>query len=458
MKKKEEEKLKAKARRISITEGSAYSVSEGFGIRNIIPYALALGANNKHIGFLSSIPGFLGTFSQLYALKLMSKVSRKKIAFYGALFQAVMWLPIILLGILFFFFNINHSLIPALLIFIYTLVVLFGSFFGPAWSSWMKDLVSNNQGKYFGRRNKICGFIALVSMLIAGFILDYFKKTKLVYGFMIIFGVAFLFRGVSSFLFLKKYEPEIKYEKGYYFSFFQFVKAMTKNNFGRFVLYVSLIQFATAISSPFLAVYMLNYLKFDYTTYTIIAISSSFASILFMTFWGRFADKYGNIKLIKITGFIIPIIPILWLISPLFLSHVNLVLYLIIIEAFSGIVWAGFNLSSSNFVYDAVTRQRMGLCVAYFNILNGVGIFFGAIIGGFISSADFTFFGLQPILFILLLGGIIRLIIFLIMVPKISEVKKVRKFKLKDMKEKVLTLPFYILKEFEMHIKPPRPT
>src|SRR3989344_5165284 len=418
MKKKEEEKLKAKARSISIKEGSAYSVSEGFGLRNITPYALALGANNKHIGFLSSIPGLLGTLSQLYALKLMTKISRKKIAFYGALLQAVMWLPIIFLGILFFFFNIDHSLIPTLLIFIYTLVVLFGSFFGPAWSSWMKDIVSNNQGKYFGRRNKICGFVALVSMMIAGFILDYFKKTKLIYGFMIIFGIAFLFRAISSFLFLKKYEPEIKYEKKYYFSFFQFIKAMAKNNFGRFVLYVSLIQFATAISSPFIAVYMLNHLKFDYITFTII--------------------------------------PILWLVSPLFSGRINLVLYLLVIEAFSGIVWAGFNLSSANFVYDAVTRQRMGLCVAYFNILNGMGIFFGAIIGGFISSADFTFFGLSPILFILLLGGIARVIISLIMAPKISEVKKVKKFKLKDAKEKTLKLPFYILKEFEMHIKPPR--
>ena len=42
------------------------------------------------------------------------------------------------------------------------------------------------------------------------------------------------------------------------------------------------------------------------------------------------------------------------------------------------------------------------------------------------------------------------------MAPKISEVKKVKKFKLKDAKEKTLKLPFYILKEFEMHIKPPR--
>lgn len=228
MKKKEEEKLKAKARSISIKEGSAYSVSEGFGLRNITPYALALGANNKHIGFLSSIPGLLGTLSQLYALKLMTKISRKKIAFYGALLQAVMWLPIIFLGILFFFFNIDHSLIPTLLIFIYTLVVLFGSFFGPAWSSWMKDIVSNNQGKYFGRRNKICGFIALVSMMIAGFILDYFKKTKLIYGFMIIFGIAFLFRAISSFLFLKKYEPEIKYEKNTISAFFSLLKQWLK--------------------------------------------------------------------------------------------------------------------------------------------------------------------------------------------------------------------------------------
>jgi len=190
MKKKEEEKLKAKARSISIKEGSAYSVSEGFGLRNITPYALALGANNKHIGFLSSIPGLLGTLSQLYALKLMAKISRKKIAFYGALLQAVMWLPIIFLGILFFFFNIGHSLIPTLLIFIYTLVVLFGSFFGPAWSSWMRDIVpENNLGAYFGARNRICGIIVLISMLIGSLILDYFTNINFYLGFTIIFAI-----------------------------------------------------------------------------------------------------------------------------------------------------------------------------------------------------------------------------------------------------------------------------
>jgi len=85
-----------------------------------------------------------------------------------------------------------------------------------------------------------------------------------------------------------------------------------------------------------------------------------------MPLWGRFSDKQGNLISLKITGILIPLIPLLWLFS-------SAPRYLILVEAFGGFVWTGFDLASVNFVYDAVSQQRMGLCFAHFGVLNGLG-------------------------------------------------------------------------------------
>lgn len=447
----EERKIK-KARKISIKEGCAYAVSEGFGLRNITPYALSLKASNAHIGFLTSFPALIGNLSQLFTSKLMLKKSRKKIVFYGVLLQAIFWLVIIFVGSLYFLFNINSKITPTLLVLVYTLLVLCGNFVGPAWNSWMRDIVKEKSGGYFGMRNRIVGSVALTSMLIAGFILDYFKNTKIFFGFIILFGLAFIFRSISALLFLRKYEPELQLKKEYYFSFWQFLKKMPKNNFGRFVIFISLMHFATAIASPFFAVYMLKELQFSYTQWIIVTIFSSLSSLIFMPVWGKFADRYGNIKVVKICGFLIPSIPFLWLIS---MFDVKIFYYLIGIEIFSGIAWAGFNLSSGNFIYDAVTRQRMALCVAYFNILNGIGVFIGASLGGVISSFNFLILGFSPILFIFILSGILRLSVILLMSHKIKEVREVKKFGIEEAKEKFSALtPMKFWRALEITIKP----
>ncbi|MCX8193975.1 MAG: MFS transporter [Candidatus Pacearchaeota archaeon] len=453
MKKRKEEALIEKTKKISIKEGSAYAVSEGFGMRYITPYALKLGATNAHIGFLSSLPSLLGNFSQLFTLKLMEKIPRKKIAFYGALLQALMWIPVIILGVMFFVFEINSTIIPTLLVLIYTSLILFGAFYGPAWNSWMKDIVTKNPGRYFGARNRIIGFVALVSMLIGSFILDYFANTRIFLGFIILFGIAFIARAISASLFLKKYEPKLTYEKSYYFSFWQFIKYVPKSNFGKFTVFVALIHLTTAIASPFFTVYMLKDLNFSYLQWILVTISGSLTSLLFMPLWGKFADYYGNIKATKICAFLVPFVPLLWFISP-FMPKNSLLTYLIIVEAFSGMAWAGFNLASSNFIYDAVTRQRMALCVAYYNLLVGIGTFLGATLGGSISSLSFTILGFSPILVIFFISGITRFIMALFMIPKIKEVRDVKRFGIKEVKRRLSTLtPNKLWEHLEINFK-----
>ena len=100
----EEDKLKEEARKISLKEASSYSLMDGFGLRYITPYALALQLSRLQIGLLSSLPALLANFSQIFTPKLMEKQSRKKIVFFGMFLQSLMWLVLIRIRERIFFF------------------------------------------------------------------------------------------------------------------------------------------------------------------------------------------------------------------------------------------------------------------------------------------------------------------------------------------------------------------
>lgn len=440
----DEEMLKAKARRISIQEGSAYSISEGAGIRYITPYALALGANNTHIGLLNSVPSLLGSLSELNTADVMKKYTRKKIVSLFVSLQAAMWLVLIAIGALYFIFHVDSSTAPILLVIAYTLLIVFGMFPSPAWSSWMKDIIPERFGKYFGKRSAICSGVVLVSMLAAGYILDLFKMRSLFLGFSILFLLSFIGRSISAYLFTKKYEPEFKYNPEHKISFLSFVEEITKHNFSRSVLFVSSLNTMVALAGPFFAVYMLKYLNLSYIEFTFVSMSSILITVLFMPAWGKFTDRYGNLKTMKITGFFIPLVPIVWL-TTAFVIKANpgiIMPYIILIEAFSGFVWAGFNLAAGNFTYDAVSKENLVSFTAYSTIINNFGAFIGALVGGYITMLSFTFFGLNSLLFVFLLSGILRYAVYFAMAPGIKEVRRVKNFDFHEAKEQFMHLSF----------------
>lgn len=433
-----EHKRKA-SRGLSIVEGSFNAVSDGMGSRYISPFALSLGATTAQIGLLSSLPTLFGNFTQIFSSRAMEKFSRKKIIVLFTTLQALFWLAVLFAGVLFFIIKTNSFVSVSFLIIAYTLLVAFGAFISPIWSSWMKDLVDpDKSGKYFGTRSKIIGFVSLISMLVGGFVLDYFKGTKVFAGFFILFAICFLARLISSQLFRKKYEPDLKIEKDYHFSLWQFIKKMRHNNFGKFVIAISLMNFAVNIASPFFAVYMLKNLGFSYLIYTIVVISSIVGNLIFMPLWGRFADRYGNVKTIKISAFLTTFVPLLWFASFfLFKAGTGLILFLIFTELYSGAVFSGFSLTTGNFIYDAVTRQRMALCTSYFNVLNGIAVFLGATFAGILASRADLIFGISIFLAIFLVSGILRLLFSLTFVNRFNEVRMTEPFKFVDISGRI---------------------
>ena len=97
--------------------------------------------------------------------------------------------------------------------------------------------------------------------------------------------------------------------------------------------------------------------------------------------------------------------------------------YLIAIQLYSGFIWAGFEISSFNFVFDTTSPRKRATGVAYYNVLNGVCVFAGAIAGGLIVRSNELFWSKYFLVFIA--SAVLRYAASVVFIPKLKEVRAV---------------------------------
>ena len=405
-----EAKIK-KSLRYSILDASFWASMAGFGESFFSAFAVFLKASNFQLGLLGSLPQALGSIFQLFSEKLLKFFnSRKKFVATFVLLQALMYIPV---ALVFFLGDLNVYFLILFLCMYY----LFGMCIGPAWSSWMGDLVSEEtRGTYFGRRNTIAGYISFITLLIAGYILESFAgdvKTQYI-GFSIIFTLALLSRIVSFMFLCAKYEPQYVHFEDNKTGFIDFLKNAGSRNYGMFIIFLCLMNFSIFIAAPFFAGYMLYDLKLSYTEYTILIAAAVIAKNLSLPVLGKMVDRYGTRKVLTLAGYLMPAISLWWLFS-------GSLYYLIFVQIYGGFVWAGFEIAAFNFFFDTIIPQKRARYIAYSNVLNGIALFIGAMIGGLIVKYN-HFLGSQYMM-VFLLSGVFRYIVSFIFIPKLREVR-----------------------------------
>jgi len=409
-----------KSLRMSFWDGVFAASMLGLTVEYFTPYALVLKATVSQVGILTALPSLAGSFCQLKSADIAECVgSRKKMVYVFVFLQALMLLPVILIPYLF-----KNRAAVALIIFA-TLFNIAGSFALPVWQSIMSEHLPNNKrGRYFGWRNKQLGLVAIISLFSAGMVLQ-FLKNNILLGFLIIFSIACFCRFISAFFLTRMYEPRQYFGKESYFSFWDFLKRARESNFAKFVIFNSFFIFSVYLAAPFFSVLMLRDLKFNYATYTILITTVSIATIFTIGRWGRSADKIGNMKVLRVSSLLIASLPFWWILN-------QNPFYLLFAQILSGIAWAGFNLCSLNFIYDAVTPAKRIRCIAYFSFFNGIAICLGSLVGGFLASR-------LPVIFeyklfsLFFIAGVARLIVALTMPRRIKEVRPVEKISSKDL-------------------------
>lgn len=405
----------------SLWEGIFASIFVGLTDQFFVPLALLLKATNQAIGLLVAIPNFMAALAQAWSVKVVTFIhSRKKVMVKSVFLQALLVLPIAVLPYL------RLPAKPYLLIFLITIYAMTGAFSAPPYGSIMSDYIpAHKRGRFFGWRNRIFGLVIVGSSLAAGIFLRLFQPANPFIGFTILFFLAFLFRLGSGYNLMRMKEFTTRFSEKYQFTFWMFIRRIRESNFVKFGLFVSLITFGANVAGPFFSVFMLRDLGFNYLTYVLINITALITLFGSMKLWGHHADLVGNLHIMRLTSIFIVIVPLWWV-------FMDKPIHLILIQIIGGFVWGGFNLAASNFIYDAVTPEKRVRCIAYFNMMNGIALSLGAILGGFLASRLPPLMGYQ-LRGLFGLSAFLRLLPIVLLLPLIKEVRPIRKTRSLDL-------------------------
>ena len=375
------------------------------------PAALFLGATVQQVGLITALPNLLASLSQFFSVRVIYWVGgRLKLLVRLVCSQASLIFCISILPLL----GIPHR-VELLLLFL-ILSAVCGGLAGPAWGSLMSDYVpATKRGRYFGWRNRMVGAVTVASIITSGLLLNFFRGSTYGTGFWIIFALAAAARYTSAYFISRMDEPPHKKDPASDFTFVMFLRRFRESNFLKFVVFSGCLTFGTYMAAPFFAVFMLRDLQFSYVTYMGLQACSSMAALVALPLWGKHADLVGNVRVLRLSSFLAALIPMFWLFS----HHPG---YLMFVQMFGGFSWSGVTLSAGNFIYDAVTPQKRVRCIAYFNVINGVALFLGSSLGGFLASRLPPLFG-YPLLGLFALSCLCRVCFYLLLSRSFREVR-----------------------------------
>ncbi len=407
--------------RSSFKDGIFAALMGGVTDHYTTPMALFLGATVLHVGLVSALPSLLSSLSQFFAVRVIYWVGgRLKLLIRLVVFQASLILCIGLLAWVQVSYRVEFFLA------LVTLAALCAGLAGPAWGSLMSDYIpAAKRGQYFGWRSGVLGVVTLGSVIAAGLLLYLFRDVSHRGGFFALFSLAALARYVSAFYIRRMDEPPHKKDSAADFTFFMFLARFRESNFLKFVIFAASLNFASFLAAPFFAVFMLRDLQFSYLTYMALHVCAALVSFVSLPLWGKHADQFGNVRVLRLSSFFAAIIPGLWL-----LSHHPL--YLALVQMWAGFAWSGVTLASGNFIYDAVTPQKRVRCIAYFNVINGVAVFLGSALGGILASRLTPLFGFR-LLGLFVLSCFSRLFVYAILSRSFREVRGAQAVSLRDL-------------------------
>jgi MFS family permease len=411
-----------RALRHSVRDGMAYSVQVGAGETYFSAFALFLRATAAEVALITTLPPLLGSSAQIFSAWLGAYLGRKRLVLAGCALQALLWLPILLVPVLF----AEHT-VAALLV----LLVLYHSanhLATPQWTSIMRDLVSERRrGRYFGYRTRLTTLTTFVALVVCGVVLHELDTRGSTYlGFVVIFLIALVARTVSVYHLTFLHEPEAGSAAPDMHIEHWWRSLLSTGAIG-FSTYVALMNLAVGISSPFFTVYMLRDLGLSYLEFTILSGTSVIVQFLMLTTWGRIADVYGNRLILIITSMSLPIVPLVWLLSNDFWA-------LLAFQALSGLSWSGFTLCAGNLLYELVPQTRRAAYVAFHNVGTAAGVFAGAMIGAALAVAlppRSVLFGdrdlTSNLLYLFALSGLSRAILATLLARRVRDLRKPRK-------------------------------
>ena len=335
-----EESRKAHARKISIIEGAIATVwgqfSGAFGGNSYLTgFFLWLGASSFAMSVYNSVFA-LANVLQPFLLVTTRKFKSKK-----ALVRVFAWIsrPTFLFLILTPFLAAGMRVWIAIIVLFILELMVFAV--GAVWRSWMSEVVDfRSMGRYFGIRNLVSGAVAIPSLLIAGYLLDALGKGFL--AFTVFFAIGGVFGVFDAYIFKFQDEDETKREPVFNLSaMFEVLKI--PGDYRKYLIGFALWNFSVALIGPYPVVMLIDKFKYNYAMLGVLSVVLTAFSTLFQPLWGKFGDKYGNFRMLKLALLLQTSLAFMWFAAVPSIYYIGSLYALIGIFVTSGVFLMSFN-------------------------------------------------------------------------------------------------------------------
>jgi len=333
------------------------------------------------IGVFSALIQGGGMLPLLFVANRLERVRRKKPVLLAAIWvRAAAWG---ILGLLVFFWRDGDTTL--VLMALLTLLFIF-SFAGgvasiPFNDLWAKVLPANMRGRFFGHRQLWGGVLALGAAYVVKRVLG---NPDLVfpnnYGLLFLLSFAFLVISYIALSSVREPEGEIIDAPRKLSTFLGQSLRMVREdrNFGRFLLSRMTIGFTT-FALPFYVLYGKQELQMPAERIGLLIGSQVAGSILSNIVWAELSDRVGNRIVIRLTGLVSLLIPVLTLISTRFFGSTLLV----VVFALIGVQISGTGIGFKNYLLEIAPPPLRPAYIAVAGTLAGL-LFILPIAGGFV--------------------------------------------------------------------------
>ena len=368
--------------------------------------AVKLKAPAMVIAMLGSLPLLVGSLLQLVSpLLVTARRTRRLLVVWAVVIQALFVLAAGLSGCL------PGALAVAAYLVAFTLYGSTGNAVSNLWMSWMADLVpASVRGRLFAWRGRIFGAVSLCCSLLAGLLARrYTSDTAPWEFFTIVFSVAGVLRLSCAWCLTRQHEPPPQPvgDRGAF--------PRMSREFVIFAIASALLNGSASMAGPFFGVWFLRDLHFSYFTLAVCSCATTIGSMASLPLWGRLADTVGNRRVMQMTAFMTALVPL-----PYLASEAPHMIWLF--NFYSGIAWAGYSISSFNFMLSAAGTDRPERAISYAAAATGIAVFLFGLLGGWLATRLPVFWTYQ-LRSVFGLSGLLRLFVVLVLFRMLGRIE-----------------------------------
>jgi MFS family permease len=324
-------------------------------------FAQKLGASNFEFGLLTALP-FLASLMSVPGSFLIERTGRRKSTFLTWLYpQRLMWGPIALVPL---FLANRYGLGapgPALTAFLALVFVMYavGSVGGPAWLSWMSDVVpSRLNGKYFSRRRQWGILAAAPAAAFVGWFLDHRgpDQPRAILGWCAVIFLCAAVCGLADihmFQFVPALDRPPRALLGWRDAFREPLRDRTFISASAFI---GMLTFALTFLGQFATLYMLDQVGAgNMTVQMALVVAPMVGQWLMLGAWGRAADRAGKKPLLMLASIGLVPVGLGWCFvtrNTLWLAYV--------LSALGAALWTGVEVVNMNLVLERSAGRGQG--------------------------------------------------------------------------------------------------